>query len=476
VDDRGYHRPELWHEPLLQQNGRQLTFSAAMAMFRDATGQPGPALWEMGRYIPGQDDYPVAGVSWHEAAAYSRWAGKSLPTLYHWNRAADPFLSAEVVPASNVGRKSLLPVGAAAAVTRGGTRDMAGNVKEWCLNAAGAYRYVAGGAWNEPSYMFNDPESQSPFARTATLGFRCIKVDRPDDLSEALTAAIDLPARDPHKMKPASETSFREWLTVLYSSDRGELHARTESVNDSSPEWRMETVSYAAAYGDERIPAYLYLPKNAKPPYHVMVAFPGSGGFYERSSATSTDIDRFAFIIRSGRALLYPIYKSTFERADSVKSDYPNTTRTYRDHMIMWAKDVTRSLDYLHGRPDIAKDKIGYIGLSWGGMVAPVVLAVEARLSLAVIYCGGFPLQPSLPEADPVNFAPYVKVPVLMLNGRYDYFFPTAISQEPLFELLGTRTEHKRRVVYESSHMIPRNETIKEVVNWMEKYWGDPSR
>ena len=35
--------------------------------------------------------------------------------------------------------------------------------------------------------------------------------------------------------------------------------------------------------------------------------------------------------------------------------------------MIMWAKDVTRSIDYLQGRPDIAKDKVGYIGLSWGG-------------------------------------------------------------------------------------------------------------
>ena len=42
-----------------------------------------------------------------------------------------------------------------------------------------------------------------------------------------------------------------------------------------------------------------------------------------------------------------------------------------------------------------------------------------------------------------------------------------------MFNLLGTPAEHKRRVVYESSHMIPRNETIKEVVNWMEKYWGD---
>ena len=88
---------------------------------------------------------------------------------------------------------------------------------------------------------------------------------------------------------------------------------------------------------------------------------------------------------------------------------------------------------------------------------------------------GGFYLQPSLPEADAVNFAPHVKAPVLMLNGRFDYFFPTASSQEPLFELLGTPAEHKRRIVYEASHNIPRNEMIKEVVNWMERYWGPPT-
>ena len=114
VDDGGYRRAELWREPFLK-NGRTLTFDAAMAQFRDATGRPGPATWEMGAYVAGQDDYPVGGVSWYEAAAYARWAGKTLPTLYHWSRAADQRLSADVVPASNFSGKALLPVGASAA-------------------------------------------------------------------------------------------------------------------------------------------------------------------------------------------------------------------------------------------------------------------------------------------------------------------------------------------------------------------------
>jgi formylglycine-generating enzyme required for sulfatase activity len=139
VDDNGYRHPELWRESFLK-DGQELTFAAAMQHFRDATGRPGPATWEMGGYIAGTDDHPVAGVSWYEAAAYARWAGKSLPTLYHWSRAAGPYLSADVVPVSNFNGKSLLPAGAAAGITRGGTIDMAGNVKEWCLTAAGTRR------------------------------------------------------------------------------------------------------------------------------------------------------------------------------------------------------------------------------------------------------------------------------------------------------------------------------------------------
>ena len=473
VDEGGYRRAELWQEPFVK-DGRTLTFEAAIEHFRDTTGWPGPAVWEMGAYIDGQDDYPVGGVSWYEAAAFARWAGKSLPTIYHWIRAADPRLSADVVPASNADGKSLRAVGASGGITRGGTTDMAGNVKEWVLTTTGGKRYILGGAWNEAVYMFTAGETQSPFIRHPTYGFRCIKVDRPEDLGSALTAVVPAPSRDVRAVKPVSSAVFEAWRS-LYSFDHGDLKVQAEFVDDTSPDWRMEKVSYDAAYGDERIPAYLFLPKNAKPPYQVMIGFSGSNVFYERSSATTTDFDRFNFIMRSGRAFLYPIYKSTFERADAIKDDIPDMTAAYRDHMIMWSKDVGRSVDYLESRSDVSKDRIGYIGLSTGAVFAPIFLAMEPRFSLGVIYMGGFLLQPSLPEADAVNFAPRVKMPVLMLNGRFDYFLPTASSQEPLFRSLGTPAEHKRRVVYEASHNIPRNEMIKEVVNWMEEYWGPPT-
>ena len=110
VDDGGYRREDLWREPFVK-DGRPMAFQAQSRSSLTRPGRPGPATWEQGMYPAGQDDYPVTGVSWYEAAAYARWAGKSLPTIYHWSRAADQRLSGNVVPASNFSGKGPLPVG-----------------------------------------------------------------------------------------------------------------------------------------------------------------------------------------------------------------------------------------------------------------------------------------------------------------------------------------------------------------------------
>ena len=77
----------------------------------------------------------------------------------------------------NFAGKGALPVGSVA-LTRAGTTNMAGNVKEWCWNSSAEKRYILGGAWNEPVYMFTDADAQLPFERGPTYGFRCIKADR----------------------------------------------------------------------------------------------------------------------------------------------------------------------------------------------------------------------------------------------------------------------------------------------------------
>ena len=74
VDGGGYQRREYWREPFLD-NHRTMTWTEAVGRFRDRTGRPGPATWTAGTYPAGQEEFPVAGVSWYEAMAYAAFAG-----------------------------------------------------------------------------------------------------------------------------------------------------------------------------------------------------------------------------------------------------------------------------------------------------------------------------------------------------------------------------------------------------------------
>ena len=79
-----------------------------------------------------------------------------------------------------------------------------------------------------------------------------------------------------------------------------------------------------------------------------------------------------------------------------------------------------------------------------------------------------------IPESSeyPSNFVSRVKIPVLMLNGRYDAIEPLETAQLPMLQLLGTPEGQKRHVVYDSGHGLPRNESIKEILNWLDEHLG----
>ncbi len=65
-----------------------------------------------------------------------------------------------------------------------------------------------------------------------------------------------------------------------------------------------------------------------------------------------------------------------------------------------------------------------------------------------------------------------MKTPTLMLNGKYDTIFPYETSIKPMFDLLGTPDEHKKLKLYETDHIPPRNEFIKETLAWLDRYLG----
>ncbi|MBZ0136165.1 MAG: protein kinase [Planctomycetes bacterium] len=181
IDDGGYTKEKLWHADARPY----------LSLFKDSTGQPGPAAWAEGGYDTSLAKHPVAGVSWYEADAFARWSGRRLPGADEWEIAAGaprqgglaetrdyPFGAREDGPVSGVSEPREVgttewdhsPLG---------VRDLGNNVAEWTGDIRDNHAVVKGA---EPGLR---PELFFRYARRAKnsvaqlldrsygRGFRC---------------------------------------------------------------------------------------------------------------------------------------------------------------------------------------------------------------------------------------------------------------------------------------------------------------
>lgn len=179
----------------------------------DATRYPAPSHWTNTSF--NSSAQPVVGVSWYEAEAYCRWAGKRLPTEAEWEKAARgtdgrkyPWGNEEPDnskanygqplsggPAARlVGKRKTTPVGSyPSGVSTYGVHDMAGNVWEWVADwydgnyyqrapgrnpkgpDSGQFRVFRGGSWiDDPGSARSSNRLWShPGDRFSHVGFRC---------------------------------------------------------------------------------------------------------------------------------------------------------------------------------------------------------------------------------------------------------------------------------------------------------------
>ena len=303
--------------------------------------------------------------------------------------------------------------------------------------------------------------------RSAYAGVRCARVTDDRELAD-LRMSFEMEGQpDEIDLTPVGPEVFAA-LRRQYDYDPSPLNPETKVEPQSRADWRLEVVTIDTAYG-ERMDVQLYLPNDSPPPYQAVVYFPGSGAHMKTEVGSAGESSWLYFVPRSGRALIIPTYAGMYAR----RAPYPDyQSRAKVQLVIRWAQDLMRTMDYLETREDIAADRIAYYGFSLGGTYAPVFTALDQRFAASVLISGGTYFR--LPEEHrPVNFAPHVTVPTLMIGGQNDPQAPVETYQQPILELLATPQEDKKLYVFDGAHApADWNATVREILAWLERYLG----
>src|SRR5262249_20836889 len=114
---------------------------------------------------------------------------------------------------------------------------------------------------------------------------------------------------------------------------------------DSAPEMlgqiqigdiRRQRVSLNAGDGDARFDVYVFVPKDAVPPYEAVIYFGGSYGVVRGANFEAQfhwDLNAFEPILRSGRVVVWPVWTGTYSRYDGL-----DELANLDDYIAVWQK------------------------------------------------------------------------------------------------------------------------------------------
>jgi len=478
VDAGGYENRIYWDFPF-QVGNKTYDFNSSIKMFTDRYGRPGPSNWAYGQFPTGLDNYPVTGISWFEARAFAKYSNLSLPNVYQWLLASgNPEnlgnVNQYVTRNSNYNSTQLREVSNKLG-SYNGLNNIGGNIKEWTLNPNGYNQEkfsIMGGAFNEPSYTFNNYYSLSPLDRSIGNGFRLSK-NLTNGESELDNDIIPEFKRNFYEIEDVSDEVFDVYKSQFdYNSQP--LNSKTSNIENFQDGYSSQIFEMETTYeSDEKLFGYVVFSNRFKDKYDPIIIYPNASSI---GSNTDTNLPNqllngFKYLIDEGYAIIHPVYHNTYSREKTHNTWWPNDSEKYKNTIIKIGQDYKRSIDYIESRNDFNFENLSYFGYSWGSTTSNYLLAIDDRIKAAVLCVGGLMMQKSKKEVEAHYYVRRIKTPILHIVGKEDGIFGFEESYKPWKELIGTAKDKLKLIELDNvGHGLPWDTIRKHHSNWIKAH------
>ena len=449
----GYESPEFWVG--LDEGDDEFDYSRVPERFVDTTGNPGPAGWAGGTYPEGAADLPVTGVSWYEAMAYARFRGLKLPSAIHWARAALGLdesrwpLAPVLLATARTDAASPVPVDDERAMSTWGSINMIGNVREWTVTTDGEARLSLGLGYASQQWAYASPTKSLADQRAPDQGIRLAYYD--DDFQDMRIMMAGVAPKIPRVSADDLEDYLANFAYVPGTVNRDMVTRET-----SAPEhdWIRERYVLDADVLSGKMPVLVFRPRKSPGPLQPVIFLPPADSYTGAYPSTDIDITSYGieFVVRNGRALVWPVITGTHER-EGPSADPGREAFVARWLAINQQRrlEIGAVLDWFSFDDQFDGNKAAILAASFGAtFVSSHILASEPRLRAAVLmsgYVANIDTDMFPDVVNPNSYWPAVEQPILVLNGRYDIATHQNEMRDLLVNTIGTPAASKHTIL-----------------------------
>ncbi len=267
-------------------------------------------------------------------------------------------------------------------------------------------------------------------------------------------------------------------VSSFYEYDKNlPLQSSVTLLEDTSG-YKLFYVTFRSVHNKE-VTGLLTVPEKSENPAPVIILLHGKG---DRKTVDYIEYGN-KMLYENGYAVLRIDVSNHGDRKENdYDFDFKGDTRYWtRDIITQTVFDLRRTVDFIATRNELDQNKIGFLGISLGGITGTIFCAVENRVQVPVIVLAGGQMnlmfgkkalssdtKNYLSIMEPINFIKQIAPrPLLMINAENDDIIPPLMSK-----LLYKKAKNPKQINWYPSkhHDIPIDSVYSDGIGWFDTY------